>query len=75
MMFNENKTQINPRGYVTRRQLAEILNVSPRLISRLMRANKIPHIRLSERKHLYQVDDVRAAIAQHEVPKKSHNEE
>ncbi len=67
-MTNEELTQIKAEGYVTRRQLADILNVSPRLITRLMRASQIPHIRLSSRKHLYQVEAVRRAIARHEVP-------
>jgi hypothetical protein len=69
-MINKETTQIKAEGYVTRRQLADILNVSPRLITRLMKASKIPHIRLSSRKHLYQVEAVRRAIAMHEVPSK-----
>jgi hypothetical protein len=67
-MINKEANQINTEGYVTRRQLADILNVSPRLITRLMRSSQIPHIRLSSRKHFYQVEAVRRAIAKHEVP-------
>lgn len=73
-MLNEESNQINTEGYVTRRQLADILNVSPRLITRLMRASQIPHIRLSHRKHLYQVEAVRRAIAKHEVPSRNVSE-
>jgi hypothetical protein len=73
-MTNEELTQIKTEGYVTRRQLADILNVSPRLITRLMRASQIPHIRLSHRKHLYEVEAVRRAIAKHEVPSRNVSE-
>tara|TARA_Y100001968_G_C19416790_1_gene749447 strand:- start:89 stop:367 length:279 start_codon:yes stop_codon:yes gene_type:complete len=70
-MNNKETNHINTEGYVTRRQLAGILNVSPRLITRLMKTNVIPHIRLSSHKHLYQVEAVRRAIAMHEVPRKN----
>ena len=73
-MKNEEVTQIKAEGYVTRRQLADILNVSPRLITRLMKSSQIPHIRLSSRKHLYQVEAVRKAIAMHEIPSRNFSE-
>ena len=73
-MKNEEVTQIKAEGYVTRRQLADILNVSPRLITRLMKSSRIPHIRLSSRKHLYQVEAVRKAIAMHEIPSRNVSE-
>ena len=73
-MKNEEVTQIKAEGYVTRRQLADILNVSPRLITRLMKSSQIPHIRLSSRKHLYQVEAVRKAIAMHEIPSRNVSE-
>ena len=73
-MKNEEVTQIKAEGYVTRRQLADILNVSPRLITQLMKSSRIPHIRLSRRKHLYQVEAVRKAIAMHEIPSRNVSE-
>ena len=73
-MINKEVTQIKTEGYVTRRQLADILNVSPRLITRLMKSSQIPHIRLSSRKHLYQVEAVRKAIAMHEIPSRNVSE-
>ena len=73
-MKNEEVTQIKAEGYVTRRQLADILNVSPRLITQLMKSSRIPHIRLSSRKHLYQVEAVRKAIAMHEIPSRNVSE-
>jgi len=73
-MLNKKTDQINSEGYVTRRQLADILNISPRLITRLMQSSQIPHIRLSSRKHLYQVEAVRKAIAMHEIPSRNVSE-
>ena len=73
-MSNKELTQINPEAYVSRRQLADILNVSPRLITRLMKSSQIPVIRLSRRKHLYQVEAVRKAIAMHEIPSRNVSE-
>ena len=55
-------------SYVSRRQLASILSLSPKCISRLMHRKQIPYIRLSPRKHLYDVEAVKHAIKQYEIP-------
>lgn len=55
-------------GYVTRRELAALLNLTPRCILHLVQRNQIPVIKLSKRKHLFEVEAVKDAIKRHETP-------
>jgi excisionase family DNA binding protein len=56
---------LEPPAYYNKRQLAHYLNVSVRTIDALMRARKLPFIKLTKKLVRFPKADVDAYLAQH----------